>query len=365
MVSGAAEQARDEAGFFARLREAGVLVRLRFSEINAGQVTGYAVALPGQDAGGGAPRWYGGGRLSAELTLPRLRSRWDPRSSRPDRPGTFRFTIPERDAIFEHAARQAATAAEHIRCSARGDRAGAADAAWAAADTLHMAARALRNPELRRAADTYDRAARAQYGQIPRPSREGSQLRAAARLMALTGPVTGDATLVTVVLIANLVALAVAVAELREAQRHAAQAAAARSAATQLRAAGVRVRSPVPHPGRPEAARRSRTATAADLARNDVATPWRHRRPPPAGPVRPGPGPRRAPPPLDAPDRTGDPGGAYGIRRMPQDGRCGRLRRAIRTCPTTPCHGFPVRCGYDGFIWPHHDGSIWPHLAAP
>ena len=49
MVSEAAEQARDEAGFFARLREAGVLVRLRFSETNAGQVTGYAVALPGQD----------------------------------------------------------------------------------------------------------------------------------------------------------------------------------------------------------------------------------------------------------------------------------------------------------------------------
>ena len=124
MVSGAAEQARDEAGFFARLREAGVLVRLRFSETNAGQVTGYAVALPGQDGSGGAPRWYGGGRVSAELTLPRLRSRWDPRSSRPDRAGAFRFTIPERDAIFENAARQAATAADHIRCSARGDRAG-------------------------------------------------------------------------------------------------------------------------------------------------------------------------------------------------------------------------------------------------
>ncbi len=85
MVTGAAEQAPDEAGFFARLREAGVLVRLRFSEIDAGQVTGYAVALPGQDADGGAPRWYGGGRLSAELTLPRLRSRWDPRNGWPDR----------------------------------------------------------------------------------------------------------------------------------------------------------------------------------------------------------------------------------------------------------------------------------------
>ena len=252
-----------------------MLVRLRFSHIDAGQVTGYAVALAGTGRRGGAPRRYGGGRLLAELTLPRLRSRWDPRNGRPDRCGTFRFTIPERDAIFEHAARQAATAAEHIRCSAHGDRAGAADAAWAAADSLHMAARVLRNPELRRAADTYDRAARAQYGQIPRPSREGSQLRTAARLMALTGPVTGDAALVTVVLVASLVALAVAVAELREAQHLAAQSAAARRAAMQLRAASVRLRSCVLYPGQPKAPRRSGTANAPDLARSDVATSWR------------------------------------------------------------------------------------------
>ncbi len=138
-----------------------------------------------------------------------------------------------------------------------------------------MAARVLRNPELRRAADAYDRAARAQYGQIPRPSREGSQLRAAARLMALTGPATGDATLVTVVLIANLVALAVAVAELREAQQLAAQSAAARRAAMQLRAASLRVRSRAPYPGQRKAPRRSRTANAPDLARSDVATSWR------------------------------------------------------------------------------------------
>ena len=60
----AAAQARDEAGFFARLRETGVLVRLRFSEINPGQVTGYAVALAGHIGEDGAPLWYGGGRLA-------------------------------------------------------------------------------------------------------------------------------------------------------------------------------------------------------------------------------------------------------------------------------------------------------------
>ena len=66
--------------------------------------------------------WYGGGRLAAGLTLPRLRRRWSRATEHgsADRPGAFRFTAPERDAIFEHAARQAAAAAEHIRrCAAR------------------------------------------------------------------------------------------------------------------------------------------------------------------------------------------------------------------------------------------------------
>jgi hypothetical protein len=104
----------------------------------------------------------------------------------------------------------------------------------------------LRNPELRRAADGYDRAARARHGVVPAGTREGNQLRAAARLLAMTGALTGDTMLLTAVLAANLVALAVAVTELREAQQHAGQAAAARAAAEHLRAA-TRNRSP---PGR-------------------------------------------------------------------------------------------------------------------
>ena len=75
VVTRAAEQARDDAGFFAWLT--GVLVRLRFGDINPGQVTGYAAAMPGHDGSEGQPLWYGGGRLSAALTLPRLRRRWD------------------------------------------------------------------------------------------------------------------------------------------------------------------------------------------------------------------------------------------------------------------------------------------------
>src|SRR5262249_47765618 len=195
--------AREGAGFFARLRETGVLVRLRFSEINPGQVTGYAVALAGHIGEDGAPLWYGGGRLAAELTLPQLRAAWSRRTSEARwKPGTRRWPEPEPEALYRHAARQAAPAAEYVRRSARGHPTGAADTAWAAADALHSAARALPDPELQRAADAYDRAARPPYGRIPLRARSGAQLRATARLIALVGNITGDARLAVAALAA-------------------------------------------------------------------------------------------------------------------------------------------------------------------
>src|ERR1039457_2486008 len=246
-VCTAAAGARTEQDFFTRLNEAGVLTRKRYSTTNPGQVTGYAVGLPHHTTKDGGTVWYGGGKLAADLMLPKLRHRWTEhgagnapfpgrglsagaarpglrrrwgtaRSSTAEQSGAFRFTVPERNAIYEHAARQATNAAEHIRHCAHHDPARAADAAWAAADTLHVAARALRNPALRRAADGYARAARAPHGRIPRRTNAGNQLRTAARLMALNGNITGESTLASAALIANLVGLAVAGAELPEAQ---------------------------------------------------------------------------------------------------------------------------------------------------
>ena len=297
IVTRAAERSPDELGFFARLRESGVLVRLRFSEIDPGQVTGYAVTLPGHTGPDGAPAWYGGGRLATGLSLPQLRERWSRgRSSSADQPGAFRFTAPERDAIYAHASRQAAAAAEHIRRCAHGDPAAGADAAWAAADTLHVAARALRNRELRCAADAYDRAARAPHGRLPPRSRDGDQLRRTARLIALTGQVTGNSTLTAIALVANLVALAAAVAELRQAQRHAAQSAAAHAAARYLHTAMTHARPHPPCPAQAHAPRRSRASNAADTARRDFPVPPHPGDPLPAQngqPAQTGPGLRR------------------------------------------------------------------------
>jgi hypothetical protein len=260
-VAEVAGRAGDEQGFFAGLREAGLLVRLRFSDADPGQVTGYSVALPGHGAAGGVVAWHGGGRLAAGLSLPRLRRGWQQgRSGDPGRSGTAGLTAPERNAIYEHAARQAGMAAAHVRRCAGADPGGAADAAWAAADALHMAAQALGSPALRQAAEAYDRAARAPYGRLPRRTGGGQQLRVAARVVGLLGRADGAGALVPAGLLANLAGLAAAVAELRRAQRRAAQASAARAAAAHLNAELARIRSRPPGQARSQARHPRRSA---------------------------------------------------------------------------------------------------------
>jgi hypothetical protein len=67
--------ARDEPEFVARLRGEGLLVRPRYASGSTSEVVGYSVAARPTTKGHG-PVWYGGGRLSRELTLPRLRENW-------------------------------------------------------------------------------------------------------------------------------------------------------------------------------------------------------------------------------------------------------------------------------------------------
>jgi hypothetical protein len=301
-VATAAASAASVDEFFARLDQAGIMVRLRYSVTNRGQVTGYAVALPGDTARNGEPVWYGGGKLAADLSWPRLAQRWT-RPARPDSP----LSAAEADAMWEYAARTAADATARIRfCTATGNPA-AADAASAASDAVHVAAAALGSRALRQAADAFDRAARQPYGRVPEPTPAGNQLRHGARLISAYAYLTGDRTLTPVVLLMRLAALAEAVAELRESQQRAAQAAAALRAARHLRAA-TRPAPPARPPGRPATATaqsapksaRRRPDTAADLAQ--LSFPATARPQPPA-PGQPGPGPgdppplRRPPPP--------------------------------------------------------------------
>jgi HPt (histidine-containing phosphotransfer) domain-containing protein len=248
-VSTAAASASSTEEFFARLDQAGVLVRLRYSTRNPGQVTGYAVALPGDTTKAGEPVWYGGGKLAADLTWPRLCQRWT-RPPRPDSP----LTPGEADAMWEYAARTAADATSRIRYyTATGNPAAAADAACAASDALHTAAAALGSRALRRAADELDRAARQPWGRIPVPTPAGNQLRHAARIISAYAYLTQERWLTSVVLIVQLAALAEAIAELRRSQQRAAQAAAGLRAARHLRTATRPAPTGLP-PGRPATA---------------------------------------------------------------------------------------------------------------
>jgi hypothetical protein len=294
-VSTAAASASSTTEFFARLDQAGVLVRLRYSTRNPGQVTGYAVAMPGDTTRNGDPVWYGGGKLALDLSWPKLTQRWT-RPARPDSP----LTPGEADALWEYAARTVADATARIRFfTATGNPTAAADAAYAASDTLHTAAAALGSRTLRRAADDFDRAARQPYGRIPAPTPAGNQLRHAARLISAYAYLTGDRWLTPIVLLVRLAALAEALAELRESQQRAAQADAALRAARHLRTATRPT--PTRPPGRPATATtppaqpkpaRPRPATAAGLAA--LSFPTTPRRP---APGQPGPGPNDPPPP--------------------------------------------------------------------
>jgi len=201
-----------EEEFFARLEQAGVAVRKRFSTRNLGQVTGYAVALPTDTAGSGGPVWYSGGKLAPDLTLPELRHRSNGQTTVPAEGPPAPLTSAERAAIWEHVTRTAAAAAEQIRQLSVTDPGLAADAAWAAADTFHAVASALGSRVLRHAADSYARAARAPYGRVPHRTPAGDGLRRAARLLALATPAPGDPVLAQIVLIVRLIALARAVA---------------------------------------------------------------------------------------------------------------------------------------------------------
>jgi hypothetical protein len=128
-----------------------VLVHERHSTRNPGEITGYAVASADSLDAQGKPIYYGGGRLAADLTLPKLRARWQsrrrgrlpapaPRTQPPPRPpaGRTRPAPAERETgprsrrrngpvSGEQATAAAARATEQISSSAEADPRAAGD----------------------------------------------------------------------------------------------------------------------------------------------------------------------------------------------------------------------------------------------
>jgi hypothetical protein len=238
-VRAAAAAATSEHDFLDKLRNTGLLVRLRMSTINPDQITGYAVRLPGHHTANGTTVWYGGGKLAPDLTLPKLRHRWQTAGTPPpDAPPTPHRR--GRGEAFHQAARVATHAADHLKhLIATNPRAASAVAA-AAADLLTSTARAIegrRGGLITDAAEAFDRAAREPYGRPPPRHHRADQLRAMSRLIAATGRLTGDHdTTAALRLVLHLAALAEHLADLRSAQHRLHQARDARHAARQLEA---------------------------------------------------------------------------------------------------------------------------------
>jgi hypothetical protein len=217
---------------------AGLLVRLRRQEEDAA-IVGYAVALPGDRGDNCRPIFFGGGRLAADLSWPKLAARWSGGSRTSGTPAT-RLTPHERTAAWRDATAVASSASIQLRSLIGTDAAAASDLAYAAADVISVTSRVVegrRNGPLTAAADDYDRAARELYGRIPAATPSGEGLRAVARLLALVGRAGRDETRQVLTMIVCLVDLAEAVAQLRDVQQRTAQAEAARTTARRMRAA--------------------------------------------------------------------------------------------------------------------------------
>jgi hypothetical protein len=195
-------------------------------------VTGFAVALPHDTTRAGAPVWFGGGKLAADLTCPSSAA-----AGRPPAPGLVTGSLQQngpRSGSMPRAPRRVLRSRSGtLRPPTR---------EWPTPPGPRPTPRT--PPRPRWAAGCSARPptpTTAQpappFGRIPTPGQPGNNLRRTARQLSTLPSVAADVPLAKMTLLMRFARLAEAIAELREAQRLAAQAAAARRAAEHLRAA--------------------------------------------------------------------------------------------------------------------------------
>lgn len=237
----AATVAVDEADYFHRLAAQGITVRMRPSQRDPGTFTGYAVALNTNTTAAGEKIFYSAGKLAADLSLPRLRTRWNPDTSLAEARRAAARHHPAPAHVYASAATAIHDAADQLRVAAsRDDWNTVAAISGAAADLLTATATAWEGKTggpLTKAAELFDRATH--NATKPAPARRGErgyQLRTMARLVSLIGDLSGDhATAEALRMILTLAAMADTFATLRAARERLHQAHAASAAATLLR----------------------------------------------------------------------------------------------------------------------------------
>ncbi|MGW1641569.1 mobilization protein [Streptomyces lavendulae] len=241
-VRQAAALAHGDADFLDRLRDAGLRVRERRAD--DGALVGYAVALPGDRADGGTrPVWFAGSTLAYDLSLPRVRERYEP-------------LVTDADwALAEHRIREAS-----MLLGRAGQDEGAGDVA-ALGDLLAVAAAhapALVRTRVQAAADAFEQAARAP-GARSLEGRARAGWRASTRaLERAPRAARGGGAAVVLTLLLALVEAVEAAASWHRAQAFRAQAKAASEAAVLLREAAGLTGS-LPPATKPRTARTART----------------------------------------------------------------------------------------------------------
>ncbi|MFR9725064.1 relaxase/mobilization nuclease domain-containing protein [Streptomyces sp. MS19] len=235
-VRRAAAGATGEEEFFDRLAAAGLIIRKRAAP--SGDLLGYTVALPDDRNRNREPVLFSGSKLAPDLSLPRLRARWNP-TSPSSRTGNA--TPGGRMASSRAAARRrSATAAWEALLIIEHADAPVAAAYVAATGEILDALAATSAPRTRRdlheAAAAFERASRSH---IRAEHAHARALRQAARDLAYGGHALsrGEDGATTAMVIDTLYFLAIAAAHWHARHQHAQQAAAARAAAGHLRTA--------------------------------------------------------------------------------------------------------------------------------
>jgi len=235
--------------FLAGLRGRGLFVRERYSTVPGQEqvLTGYAVAAAGDRDRAGELVYFGGGKLAADLSLPRLAERWAT-SGAADSPADGQAAA-GRAGLLRDATGHAQAAAGVLE-AVTGQVAGGADPAGEAAGVTLAAGEALVaaaavfegsfGGPLTPAAAAYDRAARpprAGGGQVRWEQGEAARrLQNASRAVARAGRLVGRADRTGGMdLVAALVTLVGTVARLHAASGRTQQARAAHAAQQQVR----------------------------------------------------------------------------------------------------------------------------------
>ncbi|WP_158886222.1 relaxase/mobilization nuclease domain-containing protein [Amycolatopsis anabasis] len=192
LVAQAAATAAGPDEFLARLDE--LQVQYQLTRGASGEIRGWRCAMADDTTAAGEPVWFGGGRLAADLTWPKLQERWasTPSAQPVERTDDGRrSTAAARLEVLEEAAVVVDEAAERVR-TGKEDPDGIAHAAGELLGTLALGKEYRTHGPLTAAMDRYDRAMRSPVRAQPRnPGALARELRRASRRIALVGSLSG------------------------------------------------------------------------------------------------------------------------------------------------------------------------------